>query len=475
MESEEKRRILKRQMRISKIREQGITLVALVVTIIIMLILAGVTLNIAISDNGIFSKAKKATKEYQIASEREYLEQNVLSVQLDKYLQNVSSEKLGKSLVDRNLENSSIWDIIVEKSENKTYGTGWNYLGKGTVLEDYGETKYNWVVNYETGEIIQLEDESYNNFDYNSTISVTDHLLFNLDSANVGLDKASWGKNATLYYYNDNEYDTVEKRKEAYEEQKGKDVSTNNGGYDRQQSDKIEEYIDEETGAFNFNGNNYIEIKSNGEYDFSEGLTFEFYGKILDNVQSILEDEEFTGLFSFWNGKYNEGSSIRFGIHYEKKDIQYNLSIEGSKDVEWGEWSIDKNAPWNQIAPVGKDLFNNDIYFVVSFDPNEGKNDKYITQKLYINDVSEVNDSLKKVSGWLTKDYYDKFIENVKKLDYLELGRSTIRDAGNWSYLKGLCYSTRIYNKALTEEEIKMNIDKTTEFHKYIIENKDEK
>ena len=63
----------------------------------------------------------------------------------------------------------------------------------------------------------------------------------------------------------------------------------------------------------------------------------------------------------------------------------------------------------------------------------------------------------------------------MKKLDYLELGRSTIRDAGNWSYLKGLCYSTRIYNKALTEEEIKMNIDKTTEFHKYIIENKDEK
>lgn len=40
--------------------ERGITLIALVVTIVVLLILAGVTITYALGDNGIFSTAKKA-------------------------------------------------------------------------------------------------------------------------------------------------------------------------------------------------------------------------------------------------------------------------------------------------------------------------------------------------------------------------------------------------------------------------------
>ena len=53
-------------------REKGITLIALIVTIIVLLILAGVTINMAISNNGIFSKAKTAGRVY---SEKEATEQ----------------------------------------------------------------------------------------------------------------------------------------------------------------------------------------------------------------------------------------------------------------------------------------------------------------------------------------------------------------------------------------------------------------
>ena len=42
--------------------EKGITLVALVVTIIVLLILAGVTLNIALGQNSLLTKAKKANQ-----------------------------------------------------------------------------------------------------------------------------------------------------------------------------------------------------------------------------------------------------------------------------------------------------------------------------------------------------------------------------------------------------------------------------
>ena len=42
---------------------KGITLVALVITIVVLLILAGVSINLIIRDGGIFSMTNKASKE----------------------------------------------------------------------------------------------------------------------------------------------------------------------------------------------------------------------------------------------------------------------------------------------------------------------------------------------------------------------------------------------------------------------------
>ena len=53
----------RRKAKKEKLKEEGITLIALVVTIIILLILAGVTLNIALSDNGLFKRAKEGTEK----------------------------------------------------------------------------------------------------------------------------------------------------------------------------------------------------------------------------------------------------------------------------------------------------------------------------------------------------------------------------------------------------------------------------
>ena len=55
----------------SKLREKGITLVALVVTIIILLILAGVTIIQIGGNNGLFSKVRKAVEEYKGAQKNE--------------------------------------------------------------------------------------------------------------------------------------------------------------------------------------------------------------------------------------------------------------------------------------------------------------------------------------------------------------------------------------------------------------------
>ena len=52
-------------------QKKGITLLALVITIIILLILAGITLNLTLGQNGIITRAKEAGKNYMDAAERE--------------------------------------------------------------------------------------------------------------------------------------------------------------------------------------------------------------------------------------------------------------------------------------------------------------------------------------------------------------------------------------------------------------------
>ena len=54
-------------------KENGITLIALIITIIVILILTGVTLSITLGDNGLVNKAKEASTQTQVAMDRELL------------------------------------------------------------------------------------------------------------------------------------------------------------------------------------------------------------------------------------------------------------------------------------------------------------------------------------------------------------------------------------------------------------------
>ncbi len=54
-----------------KTNSKGITLIALIITIIVLLILAGVTINLTLGENGIFRTAEMAGKNYMDAQDRE--------------------------------------------------------------------------------------------------------------------------------------------------------------------------------------------------------------------------------------------------------------------------------------------------------------------------------------------------------------------------------------------------------------------
>ena len=65
------------------VKNSAITLIALIITIIVLLILAGVTLNMVIGENGIFRKANNAKNKTEVAQYEEELRLCVLELQTD--------------------------------------------------------------------------------------------------------------------------------------------------------------------------------------------------------------------------------------------------------------------------------------------------------------------------------------------------------------------------------------------------------
>ncbi len=86
-------------------QEKGITLIALVVTIIIMLILAGVSIKLAIDNNGVIENAKEAKDQYEQAqaNDESGLEDlaSKLKEQIDANKNNNSGSGSSESTVDR--------------------------------------------------------------------------------------------------------------------------------------------------------------------------------------------------------------------------------------------------------------------------------------------------------------------------------------------------------------------------------------
>ena len=66
------------------LQEQGITLIALVVTIIILLILVGVTISQVTGNKGLFQRTKQAAVEYEKEALKEEMRLAILDKQLEK-------------------------------------------------------------------------------------------------------------------------------------------------------------------------------------------------------------------------------------------------------------------------------------------------------------------------------------------------------------------------------------------------------
>ena len=70
---------------------KGITLIALVITIIVLLILAGVTINLTLGQNGIFTTAQRAAQNYTQAQNQEMAGIDSFTSAVDKAVESIQN------------------------------------------------------------------------------------------------------------------------------------------------------------------------------------------------------------------------------------------------------------------------------------------------------------------------------------------------------------------------------------------------
>jgi type II secretory pathway pseudopilin PulG len=129
-------------------KNKGITLVALVVTIVVLLILAGVSINLVLGDNGIIAKAKEAQRKSAEASQNDLIGMNELAQQLEEKI-NGSTGNGGKTEPET---------VPYLPSDDFHYDTSTS-VDTGLVIKDANGNEYVWVV---------VPKSLYNNVAYNS-------------------------------------------------------------------------------------------------------------------------------------------------------------------------------------------------------------------------------------------------------------------------------------------------------------------
>ena len=125
-------------------KERGITLIALVVTIVVLLILAGVSLNLILGNNGIITKAKESRTENRMAQIDEQVKLAIgdaytdgIGSITDSGLKSALNNRIGEGTYDISGDETTGWKVTV-KETGKTYDITAN--GKINSSEETGST-----------------------------------------------------------------------------------------------------------------------------------------------------------------------------------------------------------------------------------------------------------------------------------------------------------------------------------------------
>ena len=140
---------MKKTINLQKFNEKrGITLIALVVTIIVLLILAGISISMLAGQNGILNRASEANEEYSNSTEKEQIQLSYNSA---------ITRKLGDSITAEELQNEL--NEVVGK-ENGTSKAEVTDKGNGVFNVKFVKTNRNYRVDNGDVTLLTGEDKS---------------------------------------------------------------------------------------------------------------------------------------------------------------------------------------------------------------------------------------------------------------------------------------------------------------------------
>ena len=117
-------------------KQRGITLIALVITIIVLLILAGVTIAMVLGPNGIVNRAKESKSKTEQVSQNEQTDLAGLQNKMESYLTGGESggETIGKAEVDKKAETNSTITGGAGSYQNPVIPKGFKPINEGEAI-----------------------------------------------------------------------------------------------------------------------------------------------------------------------------------------------------------------------------------------------------------------------------------------------------------------------------------------------------
>ena len=196
-----------------KNKQTGITLIALVVTIIVLIILASVSINMLVGENGIINMAQRAAKETEQAEVEEGIQTDILGIQIDsggdvtkgdfinilnRYFDNVpTKDELPEDLTNLTLVSKEeyganeinigeIWNgtftpTFAETVTSANYG---EYVDYSIDLNGDGDTTNDWQIFYSDRDNVFIIADDYvkSNSDYLDLTTAEMYAYSNTDS-----------------------------------------------------------------------------------------------------------------------------------------------------------------------------------------------------------------------------------------------------------------------------------------------------
>ena len=163
---------------------------------------------------------------------------------------------------------------------------------------------------------------------------------------------------------------------------------------------------------------------------------------------------------------------LDYGIYEKENRLAWN-SISWSDDGFISDWSR-SDSVWNISYELPLEELKKGAFITITLDTsssyikngekykgdfeNNVKNGEFYRQKMYINGQVIFD-------GDYNKQQWELFKSQLSNLKYFCIGRSSMYQDSYWHYSKMSAYCLRLYSRALTEEEVSKNYEKSVEYH----------